>query len=144
MSRNLVTWNDRLPSVLDDFDSIFGGVFAPVGTALRGAKPPVDVLEKNDAYLVEVELPGLGEKDVELTLNGRILTIASKKEPKETAADARYLVRERAASQWKRSFELPENIDAEHVVATFKNGLLAVELPKKPEARERSIEIKVA
>ncbi len=144
MSRNLVTWNDRLPSVLDDFDSIFGGVFAPVGTALRGGKPLVDVLEKNDAYLVEVELPGLGEKDVDLTLNGRILAISSKKEVREPAKDARYLVRERSVSQWKRSFELPENIDAEHVTATFRNGLLSVELPKKAEARERSIEIKVA
>ena len=114
--------------------------------------PRVDVSEKKDSYVLEMELPGYTENDVELDLKDRVLTISSKlkdakkaeKEEKKEAAESVYLIKERRNTTFSRSFTMPEDIDQEKVTAAFKNGLLTVVIPRKAEAQTKRIMISVA
>ena len=118
----------------------------------KSAMPRVDVCEKKDSYVLEMELPGYTENDVELDLKDRVLTIASKmkdakkaeKEEKKEAAENVYLVKERRNTNFTRSFTMPEDIDQEKVTAAFKNGLLTIVIPRKAETQSKRIMISVA
>lgn len=135
-------------SVFGDFDdmieSFFGSdPFVPAGRALA-RYPAVDVVENADGYLVEAELPGFSDKDINVRVEDRTLTIESKKEEKaEKKEEGSYVLRERRASSFSRSFTLPEDADAESVQASFKNGILELDIRKRPEAKPRSIEVKI-
>lgn len=135
-------------SVFEDFDDMIESFFGSdpfVPANLTGRRvPAVDVRENTDGYLVEAELPGLTEKDIDVRVENRTLVIESRKEEKtEKKEEGRYVIRERRESSFSRAFTLPEDADAESVQATFKNGVLELEIKKRPEAKPRSIEVKV-
>jgi HSP20 family protein len=94
-------------------------------------------------YVVTAEVPGLGEKDVEVTLHQDVLTLRG-----ERKADApegyRAHRQERASTRFSRSFALPVKVDAEKVTARVRNGLLTVTLPKVPESQPRQIAVRPA
>ncbi len=73
---------------------------------------------------MEVELPGLSEKDVEVKLDNNLLTISSNRDEKKEEKKNGYVLRERRASRFSRSFVLPEGVDREKIAAEFKNGIL--------------------
>jgi HSP20 family protein len=113
----------------------------------RGATrvPAMDVREEKDKYLIEVELPGLSEKDVELSLKDRVLSLSTvKKEEKEEGKDKVWLKRERRDFKFSRSLALPEDADDENVNAAFKDGLLSVSIGKRPEKAPKLISVKAA
>jgi HSP20 family protein len=104
----------------------------------------VDISEKEGAYQITAELPGLGEKDVEVKhANGMLIIRGDKKEEKEEKKTGLHLS-ERRYGSFERSFRVPEGVDVEKIDATFKKGVLTVTLPKSPEARkaEKTIAIK--
>lgn len=113
----------------------------------RTFAPRVDVKSTKEAYELEMELPGMTENDVTIDLKDREITIASvenvKEEKKEAKEEAKvnYLVKERVASHFTRSFTLPDDIDAEGVSAKFQNGLLTITIPRKEESKVRRIAI---
>lgn len=103
--------------------------------------PRVDVRETKDAYILDMELPGCTDKDVQINLKDRVLSINSAKEQKEEKTEGDWLIKERVSSNFSRSFTLPEDIDSEKVSAGFKNGLLSVSIPRKAETKSRAIAI---
>ncbi|HXJ00702.1 MAG TPA: Hsp20/alpha crystallin family protein [Micropepsaceae bacterium] len=108
--------------------------------------PAVDVVEKEQSYEISAELPGLAQKDVEVSLANSTLTIkGEKKEEKEEKARG-YYVSERHYGSFTRSFRVPEGIDADKIEAHFRNGVLTIALPKTAEAQaqEKKITIKAA
>ena len=108
--------------------------------------PVADVVEGERDYRVTAELPGMSEKDIEIALAGDVLTLkGEKKEEHEGKGQNRY-VSERRYGLFQRSFALPEDADPEKIEAEFKNGVLTVTLPKRPEAqaKQRKIEVKAA
>ncbi len=105
--------------------------------------PAVDVKEEEKRYLMEVELPGLTDQDIELKVEDNILTLSSKKEESKEQKKNGYLLRERRSAEFCRTFVLPQDADRAEVKAEFKNGLLMVDIPKKPEAQPRKIDVKV-
>ena len=120
-----------------------------------GTVPEVDVTEKKDAYVLDMDLPGQTEKDINIELNDTVLTISSVKEAeKEEKSDSKkskdaendgvFLLKERRRSEFRRSFTLPKDIDAEKVMANFKNGVLTVQIPRKPESQPKRISINIA
>jgi len=114
--------------------------FSPV---LRS--PAVDVREEDGRYLIEAELPGLSEKDLKLELKDEVLTLSTaKKDENEDKSGLKWLRRERREFSFARSFVLPEDADGEKIEARFKDGLLVIELPKKPETAPRLVPVKVA
>ena len=124
-------------------DSFFGDTFLAPSERIFSRPPSVDVRETEKSYILEAELPGFDEKDIEIRLDSNNLTIESKKidEKSETASEDHYLIRERRASSFSRSFKLPENADPEGVTASFKNGILCLEINKRAEAQTRVIQI---
>jgi len=140
-----------LENALSGFDrymeSFFGDNFLTPSDRIFNRLPSVDVRETEKSYVLEAELPGLDEKDIQVRLDGRNLTIESKKlEEKNEDGQAKegegnFLIRERRFSTFSRSFKLPENADPEGVSASFKNGVLSLEISKKAEAQAKMIQI---
>ena len=134
--------------------SLFNPTFTPdvfnfFDRELTRTTPNVDVRETETAYIMEMDLPGLSEKDVEINLKDRLLSITSVKEAKtedekKDSTGTQYLIRERQTSTFSRRFTLPEDIDAAQVEANFTNGVLTVNIPRKPESQPRQIQIKSA
>ena len=110
------------------------------------ANPKVDVSETKKEYAISAELPGIDEKDVDVTLADGVLTIKGEKsEQKEhEEKDKQVHWSERSYGSFRRSFRVPESVDTAKVAAEFKNGVLKVTLPKSSEAQKsaRKIEIK--
>ncbi len=127
----LFDWSRMLDSFFDD---------VPVWNTQT---PAVDVKEEEKRYLMEVELPGLTDKDIELKVEDNILTLSSKKEESKEEKKNGFLLHERRSAEFCRTFVLPQDADRAEVKAEFKNGLLVVDIPKKPEAQPRKIDVKV-
>lgn len=106
----------------------------------------LDVTEDDKAFTVKVDLPGLSEKDVEVTLSDRLLTISGEKQEEKETKEKDYYRRERAYGTFRRSIEIPAAVDAAKVEASFDKGVLTVQLPKTKEAQEKvkQIEVKAA
>lgn len=120
------------------FNDVMGDVTPSVIYHTPVSSPRVDVLEDNNSYTLEMELPGRTEKDVNIELHKDVLTIESvcqeknEKEDKNSKKDdKKYLLKERRCSNFQRSFTLPQDIDSESVTANFKNGVLTVQMQKK-------------
>jgi HSP20 family protein len=150
---------NTIHNALSDFDryfeSFFGDSFlAPAARAFTRL-PAVDVRETEKAYVLEMELPGFDEKDIEISVDGNSLSIASKQEETRDASEGNaskengsrgdagtWILRERRINTFSRSFKLPENANPEEVAAEFKNGVLCMEIQKRAEAQKRTIQIK--
>jgi HSP20 family protein len=144
---------DRL---FDDFDRGMWG--APFGRSLfavepfwqrelsLGAAPTVDIAESDKAYEIKAELPGMDEKNVEVKLSNGSLMIKGEKTEEKEEKKKDYHLQERRFGSFERCFRVPEGVDAEKIEANFKNGILTLTLPKKPEAQkaEKQISIKAA
>jgi HSP20 family protein len=136
-----------IQNVLNDFDRYFESFFgdSPLAPAVRAFNhvPPVDVRETEKAFIMDMELPGYEEKDIEVHLDGGSFSIESKQEDarEEKKDGGTYILRERRRNSFSRSFKLPENADPETLSAAFKNGILTLEIQKRPEAQKRMIKI---
>ncbi|HUF86040.1 MAG TPA: Hsp20/alpha crystallin family protein [Thermohalobaculum sp.] len=124
-----------------------GGIgFPGVGFPWNGTTPRADVVETGDGVEVTIELPGLEQKDVEVTLTDDLLTVkGEKKVAREDSRKGWYLA-ERAYGAFHRAIPLPPGVDSEKAEAVFRNGVLTVKLPQSAEARAkvRRIDVKAA
>ncbi len=116
------------------------------GRELKLAAPAVDIVEKDTAYEVTAELPGMDEKDIEVKLANGGLTIKGEKQEEKEEKKKGYHLLERHYGSFERYFTLPAGVDTDKIEASFKKGVLSVTLPKKPEAikAEKKIEVKPA
>jgi len=130
----LVRYNPRALDVRGNFDRLFD--FG------RTSSPRVDIREDEDKYLLEAELPGATEKDIEVKVEDNLLTIASKHDESNKEEKNGYLVRERRYQSFSRCFVLPKDVNRDKIDAQFENGLLTLTLNKAPEAKPKKIEIK--
>jgi HSP20 family protein len=105
--------------------------------------PDLDVHENDKSMTIEVELPGVEEKDVTVTLNNGYLTIKGEKRTEREETKENYYVAERSFGSFERSLRLPDTLDESKIDARFEKGVLKVTAPKRPEAlkAERKIEI---
>lgn len=123
-----------LPTIRRLFDSEPDWIYR---SSFSFPNPAVDVTEDDKAYKVTAELPGLEEKDVEVTVTGDALTIrGEKKYEKEESTRNRHMS-ERAYGSFQRSFALPEGIDRDKIGADMAKGVLTVTLPKTPQAQKQ-------
>jgi HSP20 family protein len=136
---NLVRYEPTTLSLLNSFDRLFDGIFDDRGVNV----PAADVRESETGWNMEVDLPGLTEKDVEVKLDSNLLTISSRKEQNQEEKKNGYLLRERRTSSFCRSFVLPDDVDREKIEAAFANGVLSLSFPKLPTAQPKTIEVKV-
>jgi HSP20 family protein len=144
----------EMESLHREMDRLFEGVWnedtrssgLPDVWARGEIMPQVDVTEDDKAFQVKIDLPGLDEKDVDVTLSDRVLTIRGEKKEEKKTKEKDFYRRERAQGMFRRSIELPIAVDAAKIEASFKKGVLTIQLPKTQEAQEKvkHIDIKAA
>jgi HSP20 family protein len=144
---NLVTWDPyrELSTLQDRVSRIFGA--SPIRRdrdeemSLGTWIPPVDIVEEKDRILMTAELPGFQEKDIEVQMEGGVLTLRGERKSESEKEGRTFHRMERSYGQFVRSFTLPSNVDRENIKANFSNGLLQIEMPKREEAKPRQIKI---
>ncbi|HUJ16064.1 MAG TPA: Hsp20/alpha crystallin family protein [Thermoanaerobaculia bacterium] len=104
--------------------------------------PPVDVAEESDKLLVRVEVPGMDEKDLKVNFEDGLLTITGERQF-EKNDNRNYHRIERSYGSFVRAFSLPRTVDASKITATYRNGVLEIEIPKLEEAKPKQIQINV-
>ncbi|RUM88452.1 MAG: Hsp20/alpha crystallin family protein [Thermodesulfatator sp.] len=105
--------------------------------------PAVDVSETDEAVVVRADVPGLDPEDLEITLSGNTLVIKGEKKKEEEERRENFYRVERVYGSFLRTVDLPAEVEADKVEATYKNGVLKIVLPKKAEAKGRTIKVKV-
>jgi len=110
----------------------------------KSVRAATDIIDDEDRYLLEIELPGYHKEDIEVSLQTKYLTIkATPKTPEEGEVEKRYLRRERTLGEYSATFTV-QNIEAEGITVSYENGVLTVALPKKkpvePETRRFSVQ----
>ena len=114
-------------------DSLFEGAY----------QPSVDVSEDSEGFLVKAELPGMSKDDIKISMENGVLSIEGEKKEERDSKQGGLLRRERSYGSFYRAFSLPAGVDASKAEASYTDGVLQLKLPKKEEARPRSIEISV-
>lgn len=94
------------------------------------ATPPIDVRETDKAYQITAQLPGMDEKSVEVKLTDGVLSIRGVKQDEKREENKEHYMQQRSFGSFRRSFAIPDNVDANKIEATFKDGVLSVTLPK--------------
>ncbi|HYG56090.1 MAG TPA: Hsp20/alpha crystallin family protein [Burkholderiales bacterium] len=138
---------DPMSELVDDFFK--GFLVRPVsyaGAAEAAPRMKVDVAEKNGAYLVTAEIPGVKKDDIQVSIDGAQVTLSAevkreKQTASEVAADERVLHSERTFGKVSRSFTLPQELDESKAEAKYRDGVLELTLPKKAAAQRKQISI---
>jgi HSP20 family protein len=103
--------------------------------------PPLDVRETDDAYIVEVELPGVDPKETEVSIEGRTVTIRGQFAEEQEQQEGSFLLRERRRGQFMRAVALPGMVEVDKATSRYENGELVITLPKAAQNRARRVEI---
>jgi HSP20 family protein len=144
MMRGLMPWTG-MGSLKQEMDRLFDR-FAEFKwdefPALGEWAPSMDISETKENLVAKVEVPGMEEKDIQVSLQENLLTIKGEKRQEKEEKEERYHRVERSYGAFMRSVRLPVAVDASRVTATFKNGLLTVTLPKTPAAKGTTIPVK--
>ena len=135
-----LTLHREMNRLFDDVFSGFGG--GALGPAMRGLGwPSVEMVETDQGLRVSAELPGLDEKDVELTIDDGVLTLRGEKRAETTDKERGYT--ERSYGRFERVLALPFAVEEDKAEASFKNGVLSVTLPRSAKAPERGRRIAI-
>ena len=105
--------------------------------------PPVNIIEKNDYYHLQVAAPGFEKGDFNVKLEGNILTVSAEKKEDATSETDKVIRKEFASKSFKRTFTLDEKIEAANISAKYENGILHLGLPKKEEVKAVAKEISI-
>jgi HSP20 family protein len=134
----------RNASELPTFGELMGRWFErePVWTGWNATfQPTVDIAETEKEYKLTAECPGMTKEELQVSLEGNILTLSGQKEEKEEKKEKESYHSERRYGKFVRCFSLPTKVDAKAILATYKDGVLEVVLPKVPEAQPQRIQI---
>ena len=126
------------------FDESFGRSRELEGEAsLRAWRPPVDIYETADGIVLAVELPGVNRENISVEVKDNILTLKGERTVDPNIKDKNFYRQERCYGTFLRSFTLQQNIQPHLIKATFKDGVLEIEIPKPEEEQPKQITVKV-
>ncbi|HTS13685.1 MAG TPA: Hsp20/alpha crystallin family protein [Candidatus Limnocylindrales bacterium] len=137
--RNLSTLQDQVNRL---FDTSFKG--NADNSALTTWAPAVDIYETENELVIKADLPDVAEKDIDVRVENNMLTVRGERKFEESVKEDNYLRVERAYGSFSRSFSLPTTVDTEAIKASYKNGVLSVELPKRAESKPKQVKINVS
>jgi len=143
----LSNWSssDRLASLRDEVNRLFDFSWPSRDTGLfSGWSPALDVSDDKDNLVVKVELPGLKKEEINLSLHDGVLTISGERKREVEKKDGESFRSERYFGKFQRSVTLPTAVDSNKVNASYKDGVLTVELPKAEEAKPKQIAVSVS
>ena len=147
MTNGMSRWNPNrdVASLQDEVERMFQQVFGGSRTSSAGAwSPALDVEETEDHFVLHVELPGVSPDDVEVNFEENVLTVAGERRFYEERDAEGFRRVERHFGRFHRAVRLPDRVDAEHIDAAYKDGLLTITVPKAEEAKPRRIEVKAS
>ena len=127
--------------VAREFDSLFSNPWRSDNGRHTNYAPAVDVTEEEERYVLSADLPGIDEKDVEVTVHQGVLVLSGKRDQAEEQPATGGHYRERSYGSFCRQFRLGSKVDAEKIEAAYKNGVLTVSIPKKEEIKPRQIPV---
>lgn len=152
----LIRWRPRteldpfrnLMGIQDEINRLFDFSFGRLPSDRMGLfegewAPAVDVYEDENKVVVKAELPGMTDKDIDANILNNTLTIKGEKKKEEEKKEQSYYRLERSYGVFQRSITLPSHVASDKVKASFKNGVLEIELPKKEEAKPKQIRVDV-
>jgi HSP20 family protein len=125
------------------FDEFFGKFPSRLDVFETGWTPSVDIIETKDDIVVEAELPGIRQEDINVSITDNVLTIKGEKKQEKEVKEENYHRIERSYGAFQRSFTLPTAVQADKAKASFKDGVLKVVIPKAEEAKPKEIKIEV-
>jgi len=146
----IVRWEPLrdLMTAQTDFGRLFREAFAPFSgeteLSTRAWAPAVDIFETNNDIVLKAELPGVDPKDVEVRVEDNTLYLKGERKFEKEVKEQNYHRVERSYGTFARSFSLPNSISADKVKAEFKDGLLSITMPKREEAKPKTVKIDVA
>lgn len=134
----------KLQREIDEvFDSFFPARSQNGGeTDTSGWMPRVDLSETEDAYMIQVDVPGVPKDDININYQEGTLSISGERKAEDRKEGSDYVRVERSVGHFYRSFSLPQTIDEEGIEASCENGVLSVRVPKAEETKPRRIEVK--
>jgi HSP20 family protein len=137
--REVVTLQNRL-------NSLFGSLNSETESALTTASftPAVDVYEDEKKVVLKLEVPGIEEKDLDVSVENHTLTVKGERKFEKEEKEENFHRIERRYGSFYRAFTLPSTVDTENVNAKYEAGVLKLELTKKPEAQPKQIKINIA
>ncbi len=138
-NRNLLTGFDRM---LDEFFN--DGWNFPVNSQNSNWTPSVDIRETDEAYTITADLPGMNKKKVKVNVNDGTLEITGERSFDTKDDNGSFHRRERDYGSFHRSFSLPDTVLEEKISASFKDGILSVEVPKAEEVKTKGYEVKIS
>ena len=145
----IVRWDPfrDLATAQRDFGRLFREAFSPqfaeAELSTRSWAPPVDIYETENDIVLKAELPGIEAKDVEVRVEDNTLYLKGERKFEKEVKEQNYHRVERSYGSFARSFSLPNSINADKVKAEFKDGLLTLTMPKREEAKPKTIKIDV-
>jgi len=140
----LVKRNHNYPSVNRFYNSLFEDFFGSLDPDTYDNvdwSPRMDVEETENEFLLNVEVPGLKKKDIDISVKENVITISGEKKGREVKNDSTCYLNEIRYGKFSRSFRLPGNVDVDQIKGTWNEGVLTVEIPKTELAKPRKIEI---
>ncbi len=143
----LIKWNrkdtlnirEEINRLFDEFmsrtdtESLFGGNW----------HPHIDVIEQDEEFVVNAELPGLNKDNIKITITSNVLTISGEKKQIEEIKEGSYSRIERRYGTFSRTFTLPTEVEQNKIKATFKDGILTINIPKSEKAKPKEINVTV-
>jgi HSP20 family protein len=146
----IVRWEpfQNLVAPQRELDRFFREAFSPVfgegEVSTRTWAPPVDIYENGDSLVLKAELPGVNPDDVEIRVEDNTLYLKGERKFEKEVKEQNYHRVERSYGTFTRTFSLPNSVDADKVGATYKDGVLTLTMPKKEEAKPKTIKINVS
>ena len=126
------------------FDASLGSLFRKAQLSGETVwSPAVDVYDNKDSFIIKADLPGMTQKDINVSLQDGILTITGQKKHETEVKEDNYYRLERAYGTFQRQLSLPTNVDATNIKATYKDGVLQLSLPKKEESKPKQISVDI-
>ena len=134
---------EEMTTLRNRMDRLWSRMSAEDTSAIADWSPVSDVIESKDEIVIKTELPGIDEKNVDVQIESGVLTIKGERNAEKETEEKGYRRVERSYGSFLRTFALPPSVEPERVSASFTNGLLEVHLPKKEDAKPRSIKVDV-
>jgi HSP20 family protein len=142
----IIPWRARreLDTLRREMDRLWQGFFGErVWEPFERWSPALDLTETKDSLVVKAELPGIDSKDISIDLSGDILTVRGEKKQEKEEKEESYHSVERSYGSFVRSVRLPVKIEEDKIKASYKDGILKIDMPKAEEAKKKEIKIKV-
>jgi len=140
--RDLTSIQERMNQIFEDALSRSRGRDEGLRTGMW--TPAVDIYEKNDSVVVKAEIPGVEKDQISVEVKDGILTLRGERKFERDVKEESYHRIERSYGTFMRSFSLPVSVDQEKVKATFRDGVLEVELPKKEQAKPKQVKVDIS